>query len=390
MTDTKLSRRRFLGLAGGSIAILAVGGVTYRVADQGMFSAGQGPAYEPWQNWRNAASPTERIVAAGILAANPHNSQPWLFRISGATIDLYADPSRQIGVIDPFRREMYIGLGCALENMALAAVAEGFAAEVQLMPNSADETHAARLELTPATAQASELYGAIPARHTDRSAYDTARPVAEETFAALTGLMTDPDVRLFWFADAAGRAAFGEVAVAATEALVADEQQSLDSHAWWRQDWSDVQAHADGLTLDAQGLPPFVTAMAKFLPDGSRQQNDQTFVKNMREINVPTAAAFGILTVMDGLDNAQRLACGRAWQRIHLWGATRGLAFQPLCQMCERMDREQQLGSQPVFGSAVAGLLGNATWHAIMPFRIGYPAKASLPSPRRALTQVTR
>ena len=72
------------------------------------------------------------------------------------------------------------------------------------------------------------------------------------------------------------------------------------------------------------------------------------------------------------------------------WGATRGLAFQPLCQMCERVDREQQLGSQPVFGSAVAGLLGDAAWHAIMPFRIGYPTKASLPGPRRALTQVTR
>ena len=130
--------------------------------------------------------------------------------------------------------------------------------------------------------------------------------------------------------------------------------------------------------------------MAKFMPDGSRQQNDQIFAKNMREINVPTAAAFGILAVRNGLDNGQRLACGRAWQRIHLWGATQGLAFQPLCQMCERVDREQQLGSQPVVGSAVAGLLGDAAWHAIMPFRIGYPTKAALPSPRRALTQVTR
>ena len=333
---------------------------------------------------------SERIVAAGILASNPHNSQPWLFRISAATIDLYADPSRQIGVIDPFRREMYIGLGCALENMALAAAAEGFAADVQLMPDAADETHAARLKLSPATAAASELYAAIPTRHTDRSGYDTARPVADETLAAIRGLVTDPDVRLFWFADAAGRTAFGEVAIAATEALVADEQQSLDSHAWWRQDWSELQQKADGLTLDAQGLSPFVTTMAKFMPDGSRQQNDQIFVKNMREINVPTAAAFGILAVRNGLDNGQRLACGRAWQRIRLWGATRGLAFQPLCQMCERVDREQQLGSQPVFGAAVAGLLGDAAWHAIMPFRIGYPTKASLPSPRRALSQVTR
>ena len=82
---------------------------------------------------------------------------------------------------------MYIGLGCTLENMALAAAAEGFAADVQPMPDAADETHAARLTLSPATAPASELYAAIPARHTDRSAYNTARPVADETLTAING-----------------------------------------------------------------------------------------------------------------------------------------------------------------------------------------------------------
>lgn len=46
------------------------------------------------------------------LASNPHNSQPWLFRMTDTEIDLFADPSWQIGIIDPFRREMYIGLGC--------------------------------------------------------------------------------------------------------------------------------------------------------------------------------------------------------------------------------------------------------------------------------------
>jgi hypothetical protein len=123
-------------------------------------------------------------------------------------------------------------------------------------------------------------------------------------------------------ANAASRAAPGEVAIAASGALVADGNQSADSPAWWAQDWSELQQKADSLTLDAQGLSPLVTTMAKVLPDGSRQQNDQIFVKNMREINVPTAS--GILAVRDGLDNGQRLACSRVWQHIHLWGATRG------------------------------------------------------------------
>src|SRR5512138_1064112 len=143
----RLSRMEFLKLGGATLIALA-GGMVWRAVDQGVFSVGQGPAYEPWTNWRDAATPTERIVAAGILASNPHNSQPWIFRITETTIDLFADRTRQIGTIDPFLREMYIGLGCALENMLLAARVEGFTATLALIPDPADETHVAHLDLS--------------------------------------------------------------------------------------------------------------------------------------------------------------------------------------------------------------------------------------------------
>jgi hypothetical protein len=103
---------------------------------------------------------------------------------------------------------------------------------------------------------------------------------------------------------------------------------------------------------------------------------------------LPTAAAFGVLTVKDDRDPVQRLNCGRAWQRIHLWGTTQGLALQPLNQMCERVDRETQLGSEPVIGKAVQALLNDDTWQALMPFRLGYPTGMTNPSPRRGLEKV--
>ena len=54
-----------------------------------------------------------------ILAANPHNTQPWLFKIADTRIDVYADRARNLGSFDPFLREMHIGLACAVENMVL-------------------------------------------------------------------------------------------------------------------------------------------------------------------------------------------------------------------------------------------------------------------------------
>jgi hypothetical protein len=311
-----------------------------------------------------------------------------MFRITASSIDLFAVPERQIGVIDPFRREMYIGLGCAVENMKLAAEAEGFFADIRLLPDPGAEVHAASISLASASPLVSDLYSAIPTRHTNLGPYDSARSVADSVFDDIAALVSESDVRLIWFKDEPARAKFGEVAIAATEALVADEQQSMDSHLWWRHDWDLLQESADGLTLDAQGLGSTVTPLAKFFPDLSRPQNDEAFVKNVRGFIIPTAAAFGILAVRDGMDNSQRLQCGQAWQRIHLWGTTQGLAMHPLNQMCERVDRERQLSIEPVFGEAVGELVGDDRWQAIMPFRLGYPTLEGMPSPRRGLDLV--
>ena len=99
----RVSRGAFLKGAGATLVLVAGGGV-WRAVDQGVFGSDQGPAYEPWENWREAEGPME-LVSAAILAANAHNTQPWLFEVSEARIDLFADRSRDIGAVDPLLRE---------------------------------------------------------------------------------------------------------------------------------------------------------------------------------------------------------------------------------------------------------------------------------------------
>ena len=72
------SRKTFFKGTGAVLVLVAAGGV-WRAADQGVFSAGRGPSYEPWEDWRGSGVEGPlALVPAAILAANAPDTQPWL------------------------------------------------------------------------------------------------------------------------------------------------------------------------------------------------------------------------------------------------------------------------------------------------------------------------
>lgn len=379
------SRRNFMGWVGG-ITALVLGSGVWRAWDQGVFSVGQGPAYQPWKSWRSeAADGPHGLVKAAILAANAHNMQSWKFGVTQSQIDLLADLIRNDGTADPFYRELYIGLGCALENLLIAATAVGYRYDLQLFPQT-DPTHIARIALKPAKPNPSELYEAIPNRHTNRAAYDTQRPVEPKTLSALDSLGDQPGVKVFWFSTLQERQKVGQLTVQATEAFIADTEQSRDSNAWFRHDWDQLKSKRDGITLDSGGNPGLMVALAKMLPAMSASQNDKYWLDSTKT-QVQTAGAIGILAT-SGYEKSDWVKVGRLYQRMHLWATHQGLAMQPINQLSERADREVQLGIEPIFGKALKDLLRDDSWKAVMPFRVGYPTVKANPSPRRSVQDV--
>ncbi|MCI4658770.1 hypothetical protein [Cryobacterium zhongshanensis] len=398
------TRRSFLKVAGigvGSVVIAGAAGLTWRAVDGGVFASGTGEAFAAWAQAGPEAHDALGLVRAAVLAANAHNAQPWQFRVTDNRIDVFADTTRNLGTMDPLLREMDVSLGCAIENIVLAAPANGKAATVTLLPDPADPAHVARIDLETAEASVSPLFTAIASRHTDRNAYDLTRPVSAAELTKLSGIAAaEPaeagraetgdtalvGAELVWFSAPAERDAFGALTVRATEAIIADPQQVADDAAWYRTGWHEIQSKKDGITIDPSGQSEFIRAVSKVVPV-STAQNNAGWLTGTRDSQVPTAAAFGALVVRDPLDAGQRLAVGRAWQRLHLSMTVDGLRAQPLCQVPERIDRERSTCLTPDFGQALAALLP-AGRHAIMTFRIGYPTAEALPSPRRPAREV--
>jgi hypothetical protein len=74
-------------------------------------------------------------IESAVAAPSVHNSQPWHFRISDGGIDVLADWSRRLDVIDPTGRELLISVGAAIFNLRLAMHHRGRVPIVRLSPD---------------------------------------------------------------------------------------------------------------------------------------------------------------------------------------------------------------------------------------------------------------
>jgi hypothetical protein len=84
----------------------------------------------------------ESLVADATMAASSHNTQPWRFEIGENLIRIVPDFTRRCPMVDPDDHHLYVSLGCAAENMVLAAASKGWDTAVEV--RSSGNAHCGR------------------------------------------------------------------------------------------------------------------------------------------------------------------------------------------------------------------------------------------------------
>ena len=116
------------------------------------------------------------LIRYAVLAPSSHNTEPWQFRLHDDAIGVLIDHARWLKVADADQRELHISVGCALENLLIAAEHFGLGHSVVFMPDSSDPLLAAQVTVwdggSPAAQRHSVLFDMIPVRHTNHGTYD--------------------------------------------------------------------------------------------------------------------------------------------------------------------------------------------------------------------------
>lgn len=283
-------------------------------------ACGKAPDYEAAAaaTWSPAAPDLPQAAALvhyARLAANSHNTQPWRFAVTPDGIAIQADRSRATPVVDPDHHHLFVSLGCAAENLRLAAGSLGRPAAIGTLDGDT-----LPIALGHGAQSDDPLFTAITARQSSRTLYD-GRQAPTATLAALEAAALGPGTRAILLTDRAAIEQALEMIVAANRTQVTDPAYVRELARWIRFNAASALGSRDGLFARSTGSPEVPTWLGtRLLPYLlPRQAETDKLVAQIR-----SSAGLAVI-VSDRDDPAHWAAAGQAVQRFALQATALGL-----------------------------------------------------------------
>jgi nitroreductase len=306
----------------------------------------------------------EFLLRYAILAPSTKNTQPWRFSIGADRVGIFADLTRWQPVADRGRRELYISLGCALENLLVAAEQFGFSHEVSYFPQPTNDELAAVVTFHPgggtSVCRAGIVLGSITARHTQHGCYRD-EPVAEEARGRLLHCCSDLGVRVDLTDDPSVRSRVVALNLHADEMEFSDPEFRKELGYWVGQ--------------GVFGSPRLLSWFGRLL---LTHVNVGSAIGKRNAAMLASAALIGLISARTD-DRTSQVRAGQALERVWLHATRLGIGLQPMSQALEI----------PWLRAELARVIPERDWIPEQVFRIGYPVRPpEQHTPRRSLDQV--
>jgi nitroreductase len=284
------------------------------------------------------------LLGYAMLAPSTRNTQPWRFAVELNTVHLFADFGRGQRISDPDGRQLYISLGCALENLLVAAEYFGFRDEVRYFPESGNAELAASIVFAPGVTWSPARCGitldAIVRRHNDNGIYRPL-PVPEEVRRRLRACREESELRL-----------------------------DLTDDRLFRRWVDELTREADRLEF---ANPAFRKELGYWIGQG---------VFGMPRV-VPRLGGLALLGLVSTTSDTHlaHVRTGQLFERLWLAGTAVGVSVHPMSQTMRL----------PKLRAALAELVPDRGWKPQHLFRVRYSSKEREPyhhTPRRPLGDV--
>lgn len=308
------------------------------------------------------------LVRLGTLAPSSHNTQPWVFRIRDAAIEIAPDLTRRCPVVDPDDAHLFKSLGCAAETIVQAAAAAGHATDIAV-----DAAGTITLRFRRAEGLDGSLAAAIPERQCTRRDFD-GHSIGPADRDALAAAGASEAARVVLVEDAATRTAIGELVAEGNRAQLTDPAFRAELFRWVRCTAREALATGDGVSSFAAGQPALPRWLVRLLLPVVLTAWAQVARDRQHLATTPMLAA--IVAPRDTIPDW--IAAGRCYQRLALCATRLGIRHAHINQPIEVRALRPRLNAALDLGPDE---------HALLLLRLGYGAAAPF-SLRRPLAAV--
>ncbi len=297
--------------------------------------------------------PILKAIRMGMSAPNPHNVQPWKFRILNETSAfLYVDEKRILKETDPPSRQIHIGQGTFLETLYLAIPKFGYVAEISLFPegkygvSDIGKKAIAKIILKKQDGVRSDILSDwISERMTRRTIYSG----PDLTLENFDSIRKDADIRYSepQFILKTGSEKIREQIVSAMGIETNSYNKYEESRIWFRYDDEEILNYRDGISLRGSGVSGLKNFAVRnfFLTPGKETWHSQTNRQAGLDIfaeQVESAKGFIFLKTKKNevLDWVQ---AGRDYARLHLAVTKNGFSMHPMSQILQEFPEMDSL-----------------------------------------------
>jgi len=302
------------------------------------------------------------LIRYAILAPSSHNTQPWKFFIKDDEILVYIDFNRWLKIADSDKRELYISVGCAIENLLIAAKYFKFSTEINYFPQGKDSELISSIKLKEQDYNPSEddisLFNAISKRHTNHNIFEE-KQINEENIELLRSIKTDDNIEIFITNDLKIKQKVDELITEADIAQFSDPEYRNELAYW--------------IGEGVFGTPWLISKIAKII---------YTYIDRGEKIaakDEEILLSASHLAVIASKDNSRlsQVKSGQLYERLALKATAKDIRTHPMSNILEL----------PKFKKEVKSLIPEKGLTPQHTFRLGY-AEIDKHSPRRNLDEI--
>jgi hypothetical protein len=317
----------------------------------------------------------ERAIALGVRAPSIHNTQPWRWMYNHGVLELHADRSRQLSVLDPDGRSVLLSCGAAVELARLGLAARGWHTDVDRMPDHDRPDLLARIRPLGRTAvdpAVTERSAAAERRYSDRRPFRD-EPVPYQAVDRLVAMAADGDVYAAAVQRADERLDLAVVFSWADQVEAGDADYRAELARWTRH---EGEGAPDG--VPASAVPHAVPGSPRHTDVPMRDFEAGITGGETLSEGVDEQPLYLVVFTVDDTPEA-RLRAGEAYARLSVEVERLGLASSAMTQAVDLpavRERFRTLMDWPD--------------HPQMVLRVGWPQDAPRPEPtgRRPVSEV--